>query len=41
MMDLEELTENKYERDLKNKHFKNRLGGANLNPSIQEVEAVS
>lgn len=40
-MDMEELTENKYERDLKNKHFKNKLGGANLNPNIQEVEAGS
>ena len=41
MMDMEELIENKHERDLKNKHFKNKLGRANLNPSIQEVEAGS
>lgn len=38
MMDMKELTEKKYERDLKNKHFKNKLGGETCFPTFRRLK---
>lgn len=38
MMDMKELTEKKYERDLKNKRFKNKLGGETCFPTFRRLK---